>query len=188
MRANPEAVRDLRIGRAGGSSVPLSAVANVAMVPALSEITREGGSRKIDVTCNVRGRDLGSVARDIRGAAWRPAARRRVSRRGARRVRRAAGGVAAAAAHVGAVAAAGLSAVAHRLRRPAAGGARVHHAAVRAGGRRGGGVPVRRRALARIARRPRHGDRHRRAERHHAGQSLPASRDGRKACRSAATW
>jgi CzcA family heavy metal efflux pump len=65
MRANPEAVRDLRIGRAGGSSVPLSAVASVAMVPALSEITREGGSRKIDVTCNVRGRDLGSVARDI---------------------------------------------------------------------------------------------------------------------------
>jgi Cu/Ag efflux pump CusA len=65
IRANPDAVRALRVGRAGGSSVPLSAVADVAMVPALSEITREGGSRKIDVTCNVRGRDLGSVARDI---------------------------------------------------------------------------------------------------------------------------
>ena len=30
-----------------------------------NEITREGGSRRIDVTCNVRGRDLGSVAREI---------------------------------------------------------------------------------------------------------------------------
>jgi Cu/Ag efflux pump CusA len=28
-------------------------------------ITREGRSRRIDVTCNVRGRDLGAVARDI---------------------------------------------------------------------------------------------------------------------------
>jgi Cu/Ag efflux pump CusA len=37
----------------------------VTIAPALSEVTREGGSRKLDVTCNVKGRDLGSVARDI---------------------------------------------------------------------------------------------------------------------------
>ena len=49
----------------GGADVPLGAVARVTMAPALSEVTREGGSRKIDVTCNVRDRDLGSVARDI---------------------------------------------------------------------------------------------------------------------------
>ena len=49
----------------GGTDVPLGAVAQVTVAPALSEVTREGGSRKIDVTCNVRGRDLGSVARDI---------------------------------------------------------------------------------------------------------------------------
>ncbi len=65
MRASPEAIRALRIPVSGGGDVPLSAVADIAIAPALSEVTREGGSRKIDVTCNVRDRDLGSVARDI---------------------------------------------------------------------------------------------------------------------------
>ncbi len=65
LRASPEAIRALRIPAPGGADVPLGAVARVTVAPALSEVTREGGSRKIDVTCNVRGRDLGSVARDI---------------------------------------------------------------------------------------------------------------------------
>src|SRR4051794_10470232 len=45
-----------------GTHVPLSDVAEVAIVPAPNEIKREGASRRIDVTCNVQGRDLGSVA------------------------------------------------------------------------------------------------------------------------------
>ena len=65
LRSSPEAIRALRIPVPGGTDVPLGAVARVTIAPALSEVTREGGSRKIDVTCNVRGRDLGSVARDI---------------------------------------------------------------------------------------------------------------------------
>jgi CzcA family heavy metal efflux pump len=65
LRQSPEAIRALRIPVPGGTDVPLGAVARVTIAPALSEVTREGGSRKIDVTCNVRGRDLGSVARDI---------------------------------------------------------------------------------------------------------------------------
>jgi Cu/Ag efflux pump CusA len=48
-----------------GTHVPLSDVAEIALVPAANEIKREGASRKIDVTCNVQGRDLGSVAREI---------------------------------------------------------------------------------------------------------------------------
>ncbi len=48
-----------------GTHVPLSDAAEVAVVPAPNEIKREGASRKIDVTCNVQGRDLGSVAREI---------------------------------------------------------------------------------------------------------------------------
>jgi Cu/Ag efflux pump CusA len=48
-----------------GTHVPLSDVAEIALVPAANLINREGASRKIDVTCNVAGRDLGSVARDI---------------------------------------------------------------------------------------------------------------------------
>jgi Cu/Ag efflux pump CusA len=34
-------------------------------VPAPNEIKREGASRRIDVTCEVKGRDLGSVAREV---------------------------------------------------------------------------------------------------------------------------
>jgi Cu/Ag efflux pump CusA len=37
------------------------------VAPMPNEITRENGSRRIDVTLNVRGRDLGSVAHDIEG-------------------------------------------------------------------------------------------------------------------------
>ncbi len=48
-----------------GTHVPLSDVAEIALVPAANEIKREGASRRIDVTCNVTGRDLGSVAREV---------------------------------------------------------------------------------------------------------------------------
>jgi Cu/Ag efflux pump CusA len=61
-------LRRLPIELPGGGYAPLSAVADVSIAPTPNEITREGGSRRIDVTCNVRGRDLGAVARDI-GAA-----------------------------------------------------------------------------------------------------------------------
>jgi len=68
VRRSPEAIRALRVPVIGGGTVPLSTVADVVVAPALSEVTREDGSRKIDVTCNVSGRDLGSVARDIETA------------------------------------------------------------------------------------------------------------------------
>jgi CzcA family heavy metal efflux pump len=48
-----------------GTHVPLGDVADVAIVAAPNEIKREGASRRIDVTCNVKGSDLGSVARAI---------------------------------------------------------------------------------------------------------------------------
>ena len=64
-RANLDAVRALRIAAPGGGLIPLSDVADVRVAPVPNEITRENGSRRIDVTANVRDRDLGSVARDI---------------------------------------------------------------------------------------------------------------------------
>ncbi len=45
---------------AGGGVVPLQSVADVVVTPTPNEITRENGSRRIDVTSNVRGRDLGA--------------------------------------------------------------------------------------------------------------------------------
>jgi len=49
-----------------GARVPLSDVADVWIAPTPNGIKREGASRRIDVTCNVRdGFDLGSVAQEI---------------------------------------------------------------------------------------------------------------------------
>ena len=75
-RRSVEAVRALQVGVAAGSAaganggssaglVPLSSVADVQVTSVPNEITRQDGSRRIDVTCNVRGRDLGAVARDV---------------------------------------------------------------------------------------------------------------------------
>jgi len=51
-----------------GAQVPLSSVAQLSIVPAPNEIKREAASRRIDITCNVDGRDLASVATDIEQA------------------------------------------------------------------------------------------------------------------------
>ena len=61
-------MRKVGLQTPGGGIVPLDAAADVIVAPTPNEITREGGSRRIDVTCNVRGRDLGAVATDIRTA------------------------------------------------------------------------------------------------------------------------
>jgi Cu/Ag efflux pump CusA len=65
VRTDIQALRRLPIEIPGGVLVPLSDVADVEVVPTPNEIKREKASRRIDVTCNVRGRDLGAVARDI---------------------------------------------------------------------------------------------------------------------------
>ncbi len=67
IRRDPDALGRLLIDTPSGGSVPLATVADVVIAPTLNEITREGATRKLDVTCNVRGRDLGAVARDITG-------------------------------------------------------------------------------------------------------------------------
>ena len=65
VRRNLDAIRALQVPIANGGMVPLGSVASVEVTPTPNEITRENGSRRIDVTSNVRGRDLGAVARDI---------------------------------------------------------------------------------------------------------------------------
>jgi CzcA family heavy metal efflux pump len=59
------ALGDLLIDAPNGARVPLRDLAEIAIEPAPNEIKREGASRRIDVTCNAEGRDLGSVAREI---------------------------------------------------------------------------------------------------------------------------
>jgi CzcA family heavy metal efflux pump len=61
-------IRELLIDTPDGGHVRLADVADVRIVPAPNVIEREGQSRKIDVSANVRGRDLGSVVRDVETA------------------------------------------------------------------------------------------------------------------------
>ncbi|HEX8930906.1 MAG TPA: efflux RND transporter permease subunit [Actinomycetota bacterium] len=58
-------VADLLIDTPGGGHVRLGDVATVAVEPTPNVIERDNGSRRIDVGANVRGRDLGSVAREV---------------------------------------------------------------------------------------------------------------------------
>ena len=63
-----QSVQDLRLlplTAPGASQVPLGEVADVVVAPAPNVVQRENSSRRIDVTANVRGRDLGTVAREV---------------------------------------------------------------------------------------------------------------------------
>jgi CzcA family heavy metal efflux pump len=68
IRGNIDALRDLRIDTPSGANVPLGDVADIQVVATPNIVKRENSSRKIDISCNVRGRDLGSVAREIETA------------------------------------------------------------------------------------------------------------------------
>jgi len=48
-----------------GGKVPLADVADLRIAPTPNVIQHENASRRIDISCNANGRDLGSVARDI---------------------------------------------------------------------------------------------------------------------------
>jgi len=61
-------IQDLLIDTPSGGRVRLADVASVQIVPSPNVIEREGQSRKIDVSANVRDRDLGSVATDVEAA------------------------------------------------------------------------------------------------------------------------
>ena len=71
VRGTPEVRTDLAslsrmlIDLPQGGHVPLGEVADLRIVPAPNEIKRESASRRLDITCNAKGRDLGSVAREI---------------------------------------------------------------------------------------------------------------------------
>jgi Cu/Ag efflux pump CusA len=58
-------IHELLLDADDGSHVRLGDVAKVSIGPAPNVIKRENASRRIDVHANVRGRDLGSVVRDV---------------------------------------------------------------------------------------------------------------------------
>ncbi|HEX6268704.1 MAG TPA: efflux RND transporter permease subunit, partial [Anaerolineales bacterium] len=58
-------IQNLLIDTPSGERVRLADVADVRIGPVPNVVEREGQSRKIDVSANVKGRDLGSVADDV---------------------------------------------------------------------------------------------------------------------------
>jgi heavy metal efflux system protein len=65
-RQSPEAMGSLLISTPTGERIPLSRLAKIETVSGPSTITREWGQRRLTVTANVRGRDLGSFVADAR--------------------------------------------------------------------------------------------------------------------------
>ncbi|MCW2723703.1 MAG: acriflavin resistance protein [Frankiales bacterium] len=67
-RSSVSSISDLMLDTPTGTRVPLGKVATVAVRPNPNVIEREHDSRRIDVGAQARGRDLGSVSRDVSAA------------------------------------------------------------------------------------------------------------------------
>src|SRR5262249_4575359 len=67
-RASPEAVGTMLVAAPSGERIPLSRLVDVEVVEGPSTITREWGQRRITITCNVRGRDLGGFVSEAQRA------------------------------------------------------------------------------------------------------------------------
>ena len=63
-RASPESIGALLVATPGGERIPLSRLATLTVEPGPSTITRESGQRRATVTCNIRGRDMGTFVVD----------------------------------------------------------------------------------------------------------------------------
>jgi Cu/Ag efflux pump CusA len=64
-RNSLNSIRDLLLDTPDGGHVRLGDVADVRIAPTPNIVKRENASRRMDVQANVRGRDLGSVVRDV---------------------------------------------------------------------------------------------------------------------------
>ena len=68
-RQDPKALAALPVpvpAAAGGGYVPLAQLAQIEIAPGPNQVSRENGKRRVVVTANVRGRDLGSFVDELR--------------------------------------------------------------------------------------------------------------------------
>jgi heavy metal efflux system protein len=65
-RTSPESIGTMLIATPAGERIPLSRLASIELTEGPSTITREWGQRRISITCNVRGRDIGSFVAEAR--------------------------------------------------------------------------------------------------------------------------
>jgi heavy metal efflux system protein len=68
LRGKPEALTSLPVPLPGGGYVPLGELVETELVTGLNQVNRENGKRRVVVTANVRGRDLGSFVKDVQAA------------------------------------------------------------------------------------------------------------------------
>lgn len=68
LRGKPEALTSLPVPLPGGGYVPLGELVEAELVTGLNQVNRENGKRRVVVTANVRGRDLGSFVKDVQAA------------------------------------------------------------------------------------------------------------------------
>src|SRR5690606_1081636 len=64
-RNNLDALRNATVDTPQGTQIPVSAVADIENLPGPNQILRENAQRRIVISANTEGRDLGSVVRDI---------------------------------------------------------------------------------------------------------------------------
>jgi cobalt-zinc-cadmium resistance protein CzcA len=67
-RNNVDNYEQLPITLPGGGYVPLQELASIELINGANQVNRENGKRRVVVTANVRGRDLGSFVGDIKKA------------------------------------------------------------------------------------------------------------------------
>lgn len=66
IRKNVEKLNQLPVIMPSGDYVPLAEIARLNIAPSPNQISRENGKRRIVVTANVRGRDLGSFVKEAK--------------------------------------------------------------------------------------------------------------------------
>lgn len=67
-RTDMEALGYLPVQVPGAGAVPLRELASIELVDGFNQVNRENGKRRVVVTANVRGRDLGSFVEEVRTA------------------------------------------------------------------------------------------------------------------------
>ncbi len=66
LRVDPEIMARLTVPWSGGAPLPLSQVADIVVAEGPNQINRERGKRRVVITANARGRDLGRMVEDVR--------------------------------------------------------------------------------------------------------------------------
>ena len=68
LRTDVDALAYLPIQLRNNSAVPLQELAELKLIEGVNQVNRENGKRRVVVTANVRGRDLGSFVQDIQAS------------------------------------------------------------------------------------------------------------------------